>query len=258
MLSDEERERIRHEALLRAEIRRELEAAMAKPAKRPGLFARISSKVAPTTLLAIFGTLITLLVGFYHDYATSKQHEAKQSADIRKANRDKGMTLLSTFPNEMETSHAILAAMVQKRLWLASHRSDTDTDELGRSRKQVEEEFSEVWRMYAEARKPYAILTEVKVFFDSPTVIAAADAANAAIAKEYGAKTEDELDTEVHEAEGLIERLTDAMSDELNEVMTRPKRVHGAGAGGAASAPDPALRSPRDVTLGDARAPVDP
>jgi hypothetical protein len=227
-LTDEERERIRHEAHLRAEIRRELEAATAKPVKRPRLLSRIVAKVGPTTLIALFMTLITLIVGYYHDYATKKDHATKQAADIQKANRDKRMTLLSAFPNEIETSHGILTALVKKRIWLASHRADTDQDELGRPRKQVDQEFWEVWKMYSDARKPYAILTEVKVFFDSTDVIVAVDRANAAITKEYTARTEDELDADVGEAQTLLEKLTEAMSDELNETMVRPKHARGA------------------------------
>jgi hypothetical protein len=235
-LTDEERERIRHEAHLRAEIRRELEAATAKPGKRVGRISRIVSKVGPTTLIALFMTLITLIVGYYHDYATKKDHAAKQSAEIQKANRDKRMNLLSAFPNEIETSHGILTALVKKKLWLASHRADTDTDELGRPRKQVDQEFWEVWKMYSDARKPYAILTEVKVFFDSPEVITAVDRANSAITKEYTARTEDELDADVAAASGLLEHLTDAMSDELNETMVRPKHARAAAPEGASRA----------------------
>ena len=155
-------------------------------------------------------------------------------AEIRKAHRDKGMSLLSTFPNEIETSHAILAAMVQRRIWLAGHRAETDADELGRTRKQVDDEFWEVWKMYTDTRKPYAVLTEVKVFFDSPEVIAAADQANAAITKEYSATTQDELEADVHEAQALVDCVIIAMSDELNEMMSRPKRPHSAASGESA------------------------
>jgi hypothetical protein len=228
VLTSEDRERIHREVVRDAELRRELQASGGGRGAGGGqgammLVRKLGSKVVITTIIGLFGTLFTVMAAAYHSYFTVHEGEVTASDQVRTANREQEMSVLATFPNEIETSHSLLALLQNKKIWLAAHRAQTDTDELGRSRQDVEQQYWEVYKRYLRGKKPSGILAGVKVFFDSKEVVDAADKAAVAFAKESAATTESELRQNIVEAQALVERLTAAMTEEVKDATTRPK-----------------------------------
>jgi hypothetical protein len=204
------------------------------------IIRQLGSRAMITTFIGVFGTMFTVLVATYHNYFSRTSIATEQSDDIGATNRSKKMTLLSTFPNDIETSHATLAVSRGRRIWLRTHKDPKDVDELGRKRDQVADEYWQVSKAYLLGKKPAAVVTEARVFFDSPQVALAADEARDAVLRESQVTTEDDLRAAVREAERRIEALIEAMSDEVNDSTRRPKHAHAAGGQSASGASEPA------------------
>jgi hypothetical protein len=202
VLTDEDRDRIRHETVLRAEIRHEVEAALVE---KLGLFGKLNSRVALTTIGSVFLAIITALV----THLWSWEHAR---AEVQRINREKKANILSNFSNDIANAINVMGTMETKRIWLRTHRAASDVDELGRPRGEVEQEFWEAWRMYAQVRKPEAVIEEVRLFFVTPQVQDTAVRAQSAIEAAHDAADQPE---KWKAEEQAVTRLVDAMRDEI-------------------------------------------
>ena len=253
VLTPEDRQRIHREVLLHSEMRPEGQGSPGRGG--PGgqatamIIRQLGSRAMVTTFIGLFGTLFTVAIATYHHYFSRASLETEVKDDVGASNRGKKVSLLSTLPNDIETSHTTLAVLQRRRIWLLSHRAPTDVDELGRKREQVADEYWQVSKAHLLGKKPAAVLTEAKVFFDSPRVAIAADGARDAVLREVQATTDEELRVAVREAQHRIESLIEAMGDEVNDSMRRPKHAGPASSSSVSPAAQGADRADRTLSI---------
>jgi hypothetical protein len=206
ILTEEERERIRLETILRAEVHREVAAAFAK---KTGLFDRLNS---PFVITFLGGVCITLAgQTFVRMSAESQQARAREEALF-----EKKVSIASAYANDIETANSLAGTIKKKRLWLLANPSSDARDDLGRSRAEMEKEFWETWKLYIQARKFASVITDVRSAFTSPAVEAAAQDLLKAYEAEQLSKTDAELEQRDRDGEKLVEKLSRAMSEEIH------------------------------------------
>jgi hypothetical protein len=206
ILTEAERERIRLETILRAEVHREVAAAFSKKA---GLFDRLNS---PFVITFLGGACITLAgQALVRMSSESQRIEAREEAMF-----EKKVAIASTYAGDIETANVLTGTLRKKRLWLLANPNPDARDELGRPRAEMEKEFWETWKLYVQARKLASVITDVRSAFISPAVQEAAEGVLKAYQAEQRSQTDAELEQNRIEEEKSITKLSQAMSDELH------------------------------------------
>jgi hypothetical protein len=207
VLTDTERERIRLETILRAEVHREVAAAFSRKA---GLFDRLNS---PFVITFLGGACITLAgQALVRMSAESQRAQSREEAIF-----EKKVSIASTYANDIETANVLTGTLKKKRLWLLANPSPDARDELGRPRAEMEKEFWETWKLYVQARKLASVITDVQSTFTSPAVQEAAQGVVNAYEAEQRSQTDAELEQNRLEEEKTVTQLSHAMSDELHQ-----------------------------------------
>ena len=207
VLTEAERERVRHETLLRAEVHHEVEAALGK---KLGWFNKLNS---PFVITFLGGVCITLAgQAFVRVSAAAERDRARDEAVY-----EKKVSVASSYANDIVTAHLLAGTVKKKRLWLQANPSPDARDDLGRSRAAMESEFWEVWKLQVQARKLPSVITEVLTVFTSPAVQRAAQELVTAFKAEDASKTDDELERHRAEEEKAQGELARAMSDEIRQ-----------------------------------------
>lgn len=208
MLTDDDRGRLREEMVLREEMRREL----SRPSEGAKLGIR-SFLNSPFFITVIAGFAISV-VG--HLFVRTNAEYARERA-AEGAIRDKKMAVTSALANDLSTYIGMKGSFLKRKIWLNSHRDESAMRD-GATRADVQKEYFDIWKLMMQARKPDAVLAEVRSFFASPEVIDDADKVESAIAALDEAKTEADVEPLAKEQEKSRRELVRAMGRELRGV----------------------------------------
>jgi hypothetical protein len=207
VLSDAECERIRHETIVRAEVHREVETALAK---KFGWFNKLNS---PFVITFLGGVCITLAgQAFVRVGAATERDRARDEAIF-----EKKVSVASSYANDIETAVLLAGTVKKKRLWLRANQGPDARDDLGRSRTEMEKEFWEAWKLQVQARKFPSVITEVLTVFTSLAVQRAAQELVNAFKAEDASKTDEEVERHDADEEKQEGELARAMSDEIRQ-----------------------------------------
>lgn len=207
VLNEAERERVREETLLRAEVRREVEAAFSK---KLGWFGRLNSPFMITVMGGIFITIAGQLF-----VRVSSVVERRQALD--QATLEKKLAVLTSYATDVETAEAFEGAVLAKRRWLREHPNADDRDDFGLPRAKVEDQLVDIYKAYLPSKKMLAVLTEVRAFFVTAPVQQAADTFDNAWTAVEEAKTADEQKKKWPDAVKASQALAQAMSEEIRQ-----------------------------------------
>jgi hypothetical protein len=220
LLTDTDRARIREECLLREEIRRELR----RPGRRKetGRLMRFLNssfgRLVFSTFLGSFG--LTLVGKIILNVQAEKDHikQREQAVEDRKkehnrALRDRKNALLSSLPQDAERYTSILGSLNRDRLWLSNPKSGP-TNDIGRKRTDVENDYMTLSNRFLEARSVKADLKEIGATFSSPKVKSIVSQYHDAVEQASGSKNPEEVSGT---AGKLLEQLMAAMSEELEQ-----------------------------------------
>ncbi|HNT36996.1 MAG TPA: hypothetical protein PKH07_18545 [bacterium] len=210
-LTDEERSRIKGEELLRADIRRTIEAST-KTESRPILMILNS----PFVVTFLGAALIAVLGHLWQQQSIKEQKSLARWEAVQKQKYD----LLSSFVQDFESTAMVLGTLYVHRLAFREAKDlqekSPDDKEVVVKLKEARTAYEKTWSLYQAAPKFNAYTVRVKALYTDTAVHGALNRLDAAMRNVQKSVTIDDVEKNMGPVNKEFETLATAMGAEIS------------------------------------------
>lgn len=169
---------------------------------------------SPFFLALMSGVLVGGVTGLYSYLKANSDRKLAEG----NARREKQTTVLSAVANDLPIYTSTLGSMKELKVWLAEdHEDGAAFGSIKLTREAVLEQYLEFYKLSLKTRSSVSILTEVRSFYEEPTVCEALNHEESAIARIHDAKRVEEVKKAGEAEEKSFDALLSAMAEEAKK-----------------------------------------